>query len=508
MNDLHHPCEPWTERISLAAAGCLPPDEEQTVRGHIEVCPACRKRFRQLTELCGALGQLRSPVGDEEMAVVERAMAAVAAGKPQRSAAGRIRRAFRRRPREIRGPIARTRRPFDGRWIMRHPISLASAAVFLLVIAGVALWFHGGGTTPALADFIKPILEAKTVKFKMVVEREGEYRETSEVTMSGLSLERTDRITMEAMVRPSAAAHPGSRADGIKWLTVPYKKVQIWDYAAGKSIVLSPNSKVAVVITFVNLSGKNSTFNVFVLDLRRQLREFRDGRQFRRESLGEKEIQGRRAVGYRLTGHAMVADLWGDPKTGEPISVAVIQLGFPKGKSLLSNFVFDAHVAPSLFSLEPPPGYKVVTITRDASPATEGDLVETFRRYSESSGGSFPDALDFFAMARLFSEQQAKPKPHLSAQEGERQWLDHNQEAERFRRGSSFVLGQLPPEADPHYAGKGVKRGAADRPIFWYRPKDTKKYRVIYADLSIRESDTPPHVPGAQAVLAPLTLTK
>ena len=55
----------------------------------------------------------------------------------------------------------------------------------------------------------------------------------------------------------------------------------------------------------------------------------------------------------------------------------------------------------------------------------------------------------------------------------------------------------LPKEADAHYAGKGVSLGAADTPIFWYRPKDAKKYRVIYADLSVREADTPPSVPVA-----------
>ena len=56
---------------------------------------------------------------------------------------------------------------------------------------------------------------------------------------------------------------------------------------------------------------------------------------------------------------------------------------------------------------------------------------------------------------------------------------------------------QLPPEADAHYAGKGVSLGAADTPIFWYRPKDSEKYRVIYADLSVRDADTPPSVPDA-----------
>ena len=72
----------------------------------------------------------------------------------------------------------------------------------------------------------------------------------------------------------------------------------------------------------------------------------------------------------------------------------------------------------------------------------------------------------------------------------------------RFQRGLLFTT-QLSPEADAHYAGKGVSLGAADTPIFWYRPKDAKEYRVIYADLSVREAETPPSVPDAQPVPAP-----
>ena len=72
----------------------------------------------------------------------------------------------------------------------------------------------------------------------------------------------------------------------------------------------------------------------------------------------------------------------------------------------------------------------------------------------------------------------------------------------QFQPGLLFTT-QLPPEADAHYAGKGVSLGAADTPIFWYRPKDAKKYRVIYADLSVREAETPPSVPDAQPVPAP-----
>ena len=80
MNDLHHPCEHWAEPISLAAAGCLSPDEDREVRRHIETCSDCRERFRQLTQLCCVLAELRLPAVGTQAAIVERVMSVVAFG--------------------------------------------------------------------------------------------------------------------------------------------------------------------------------------------------------------------------------------------------------------------------------------------------------------------------------------------------------------------------------------------------------------------------------------------
>ena len=101
----------------------------------------------------------------------------------------------------------------------------------------------------------------------------------------------------------------------------------------------------------------------------------------------------------------------------------------------------------SLFSIEPPAGYTVQTVQVDASQPMEKDLITLLRQYST-------------------------------------------------------LMNNALPEADAHYAGKGVSLGAPGTPIFWYRPKDAKKYRVIYADLSVREADTPPDVSKAQPVPA------
>jgi len=77
----------------------------------------------------------------------------------------------------------------------------------------------------------------------------------------------------------------------------------------------------------------------------------------------------------------------------------------------------------------------------------------------------------------------------------------------KLQRGLMFAL-VLPPEAEAHYAGEGVLLDAVNTPIFWYRPKDVKKYRVIYADLSVSETETPPSVSDAQPVPAPTSLKK
>ena len=61
--------------------------------------------------------------------------------------------------------LTRSRRSW--RWIMRSPVSrVAAAAILVLAIGGVVLWFHGGGTTLVLADFLEPIVDAKTASTK------------------------------------------------------------------------------------------------------------------------------------------------------------------------------------------------------------------------------------------------------------------------------------------------------------------------------------------------------
>jgi anti-sigma factor RsiW len=79
MNDHMPTCEFREEAISLLAAGCLTPDEEDEVRQHLTACPACRERFEQIIGVCHGLQAARPPECSPAVAaVVSRAMAEIA----------------------------------------------------------------------------------------------------------------------------------------------------------------------------------------------------------------------------------------------------------------------------------------------------------------------------------------------------------------------------------------------------------------------------------------------
>ena len=346
MSDLHHPCEHWAEPISLAAAGCLPPAEELAVRRHIETCADCREQFRQLTELCCALVEAPLATDSAEAALVERIMSAVTADVARRRVLTRP--GVRTREEAIH-PSSGFRSLHISRWIMRSAVSrLSTAAIVLLAIGGIAVWFHAGGATPGYAGFIETILKAKTVTFKTTTEVAGQR-----VTGKVLAIASRQRARLE------------------QDLPNEQKVVTISD--ENGSLILRPAEKLAIVTTVTTVTTVTSVPSekrpqALFFALQSQLAEARDQPGWIRESLGEKVVDGRRLAGYRLAGRGMICELWGDPKTGLPVRLETRSPGIPNATpSIWSDFVFDARLDESLFSMEPPAGYQMQKLTADGT---------------------------------------------------------------------------------------------------------------------------------------------
>lgn len=365
------------------------------------------------------------------------------------------------------------------RWIMRSPISrIAATIIFVFVIGGVAIWFHGSGATYALADFMQPIIDANSATCKTTVEMPGMPPQSGEMMVLG---------------------------DGRFRQTMGNGGVMIWDMQKRKQLSLDTASKQAIVFDVANMpKEKEGEKNPFAW-LQSQLREAKDKPGVKRESLGEKQIGGRTAVGYRLINRLQTVELWGDPKTGLPLRAECQMVMMPNAKVIFSDFAFHVKLDESLFSVVPPPGYTTQTMHINAAPGTEKDLIKTFRRYSELTGGALPESLDMTGtvygqafqnlVGKMPAENMKKGLKEPTAQQ-KQELMDTIAE---LTRGVTFALA-LPADADAHYAGKGVKLDTPDRPIFWYRSKESKQYRVIYADLSLHEASVAPRAPNAKPV--------
>ncbi len=485
MNDLHHPCEHWAERISLAAAGCLSADEEREVRLHLETCSDCRERFRQLTQLCGALAEAQLPADDTEAAIVQRVMSAVVSGCERSSqdrhserseesdAESRPNQILRcaqndsvRTRTEMIHPTFLTRSLTKWRWIMRHPVSLATAAaIFVLAVTGVALWFHAGGTTPAFAEFLEPILNPKTVKYKTTTKWTSLSAEMKSQLSAEVQQKFLNGLTSEVMMLDA------NRSRTVLVGPDEFKSVQIWDGGLGKQLCLIPAKKQAQVFNSANKS-KDKTPNGGdpVAGWRSLLLDARDKPNVKRESLGEKDIDGRRVVGFRISSPEAVFCVWGDPKTGLPARIQMTTVMVPNLELTISDFEFNVDMDESLFSVEPPAGYEVgsffiSTPTFDGSTTKEKDLIETFRQYSKMSDGLFPAKLDVEAITGIIHMEFTSDRLQEPGAEQELAEIQM-----KLQPGLMFSV-LLPKEADAHYAGKGVSLGAPTRPSSGTTPR-------------------------------------
>lgn len=351
-----------------------------------------------------------------------------------------------------------------GRILMKYKAPHCTAAA--LVVAGIVWLIQGASPALALDEVVDKMIKAHSARFDMTV------------TPTGLPEQKMKAFFLEP------ASFRQEMDNGY---------VNVADWKAGKMIGLDTNSKQATVITLVNLPpGSNDKRQQNQFDaIRDTLRKAVSDPNTKIESLGSKQLGKRKVIGYRFKDGPQPMTVWADPETRIPVSIESTMIGPPKTTVTMSNFEFNVKLDKSIFSTKVPDGYKVMETDIDASKPTEQSMVNALKACSKGID-EFPAGLDAVAIGGYVGKLFVKKGVNNDSPPSK----ELMQEVVTISRGFQFAL-LLPPEADAHYAGKGAKVGDSKRPVFWYKPDKSKTYRVVYADLTIKNSATAPKVNGA-----------
>ena len=378
---------------------------------------------------------------------------------------------------------------------MRRPVSrlIAAAAACLAIFSVWSLFPGEHSTAHAFNAFAEAIVEARTATFESNTKIEGmaEHKAQCYYLASGKMRTESKSSVLDQLQGIPEEARAALNVQEIQF-------VMIQDWKTGDSLMLSSTQKKATITHQLNRpSAQQADGLAFFEQMRDLLSNAKNATEAEFKPLGEKEIDGRRVLGFRRSSPELSTTLWGDPKTGLPVLVEMKSTN-PEMESTMSHFKFNMDLKPELFDMTPPEDYTVNTVDADFSPPTEESLMTMFRLQTGLSDGVFFDNLDWDSQGELIRKQA-----NLLGQGGLKGLETKlSKVAQPIGHGMQFAW-DLPESADAHYAGKGVKRGEPDRPIFWYKPEGSDKYRVIYATLKIRNATAPPNVAGAVRVETP-----
>ena len=158
---------------------------------------------------------------------------------------------------------------------------------------------------------------------------------------------------------------------------------------------------------------------------------------------------------------------------------------------ILSNFEFDPPALDeSQFSVEPPPGYQLMSPQAANVTTTEPgekDLVQYLRHCSRMIlGQHFPSTIN--PMEILSLQKEGKLVPNTQSGPELQQFI---QEFSQASASAVKFVAKMRPENDWHYAGKDATFGQTGKPIAWWKPAGQSQYRILWADLTLTDGQPP-----------------
>jgi hypothetical protein len=348
------------------------------------------------------------------------------------------------------GGIAHSR-PAIWRTIMTSKGTKIAAAAVILIAAVIGFRFLGNpvGSTLTFAQVIQPILNASTAQFDIVIGDED----------SGTPVIRD--LVMGSRIRRTV---PGMGDD-----------VTIIDLEASRILTFSETKREA---QYMSLEGLPSIPN-YMENLKNVIVMLQQTPDFVVENLGLQQLDGLEVIGFLARHPRAEITLWADAETGLPVR---IEQNEGQMRVVCKNMQFDVPVEDAWFSMDVPEGYKVhQESTLNLHAGTEEAFIDGLRLLAETfNNGRFPDGVaveDYLKQAPDVARQLQEMD--LSSEEQ----IALGQTIQKYLLFTRFFHG----EGEWTYRGQGVKLGEAQTPIFWYRPKDSETYRVIYGDLHVED---------------------
>jgi len=424
-NKMDSVCNKMKDYIADMVTGTLSEEDTHILNQHISQCPDCRNYMQALLEEDLLLSELFKDINGEMTNRQQRVLNAIeSCHLPKQKNSISI-------------------------WsiIMKSKITKLAAAAVIIVAAFIVL-YPLTRTQPTFAQVIQPILNAQTAVFDIIVGEEAAGGPVVHDMVMGSRIRRT--------------------------LSNMKSAISIIDLEAGRILSLDTEKKEAA---YVDLKGLPSMPNYMEI-LRNLIAGLQAHPEFEVEELGEREIASQKLIGFRATHPKAEIIIWADPETALPVRIEQIS---GQMKIICKNVVFDVPMDETLFSMDVPEGYTQQQVELDLLGATEDDFIEGLRIRAEIIGdGQFPEGVAV--------EDYLKQAPAIG-KKIEELGLSKEEETElgmKLTRHLLFIR-FFKGEGEWHYAGKGVKLGDADTAIFWYQPKDSATYRVIYGDLSIKD---------------------
>ena len=236
---------------------------------------------------------------------------------------------------------------------LRHLVRAGAFAV--LVAGGVAAYCLWSGKGIAYGEVRARILNAKGISF------------TATITFEGKKPEEARCVALEGGHLRFSGKHDGESFTAIV------------DFPKGKILAWIDSQKKAYLITEIGMNRSIYCEN-WLEFLKKSLGDWA-------QDLGEKEIDGRKAKGFRTGPPEANCTIWVDRKTGDLIRV---ENSTKTLTAVMTDFELDPKVAPSSFDLKAPEGYEVVETTRNVY---EEEL-KTFRKQVTTALGVSEDGLE------------------------------------------------------------------------------------------------------------------